>query len=157
MRITCSEIVLDKQHLSERDICTKYITPALARSGWDILTQIREEFSLTDGRILVRGQLHACARNKRADHVLFYKPNLPISIIEAKDNNHAVGDGMQQGLSYGEMLQVPFVFSSNGDGFLFHNKIATDEIIEREIGLDEFPSPETLWAWWSVRHWTVSE
>jgi type I restriction enzyme, R subunit len=141
---------MDKKQLSERDICTKYITPALERSGWDILTQIREEFSLTDGRILVRGKLHARARNKRADYVLFYKPNLPIAIIEAKDNNHSVGDGMQQGLGYGEMLQVPFVFSSNGDRFLFHNKIATDGIIEREIGLDEFPSPDTLWAWWCV-------
>jgi type I restriction enzyme, R subunit len=141
---------MDKQQLSERDICTKYITPALERSGWDILTQIREEFSLTDGRILVRGKLHARAKNKRADYVLFYKPNLPIAIIEAKDNKHSVGDGMQQGLGYGELLQVPFVFSSNGDGFLFHNKIATDGIIEREIGLDEFPSPDKLWEWWCV-------
>jgi type I restriction enzyme, R subunit len=141
---------MDKKQLSERDICTKYITPALERSGWDILTQIREEFSLTDGRILVRGKLHARAKNKRADYVLFYKPNLPIAIIEAKDNNHSVGDGMQQGLGYGEMLQVPFVFSSNGDRFLFHNKIASDGIIEREIGLDEFPSPATLWEWWCI-------
>jgi type I restriction enzyme, R subunit len=141
---------MDKNQLSERDICTKYITPALERSGWDILTQIREEFSITDGRILVRGKLHARAKNKRADYVLFYKPNLPIAIIEAKDNNHSVGDGMQQGLGYGELLQVPFVFSSNGDGFLFHNKIATDGMIEREIGLDEFPSPDLLWEWWCV-------
>ncbi|AFY95145.1 EcoAI/FtnUII family type I restriction enzme subunit R [Chamaesiphon minutus] len=139
-----------KKQLSERDICTKYITPALERSGWDILTQIREEFSLTDGRILVRGKLHARAKNKRADYVLFYKPNLPIAVIEAKDNNHSVGDGMQQGLGYGELLQVPFVFSSNGDRFLFHNKIATDGIIEREIGLDEFPSPKTLWEQWCL-------
>jgi type I restriction enzyme, R subunit len=106
---------MDKKQLSERDICTKYIAPALERSGWNILTQIREEFSLTDGRILVRGKLHARAKNKRADYVLFYKPNLPIAVIEAKDNNHSVGDGMQQGLGYGELLQVPFVFSSNGD------------------------------------------
>jgi type I restriction enzyme, R subunit len=141
---------VDKNQLSERDICTKYITPALERSGWDILTQIREEFSITDGRILVRGKLHARAKNKRADYVLFYKPNLPIAIIEAKDNNHSVGDGMQQGLGYGDLLQVPFIFSSNGDRFLFHNKIATDGIIEREIGLDEFPSPDTLWEWWCV-------
>jgi type I restriction enzyme, R subunit len=141
---------MNKKQLSERDICTKYITPALERSGWDISTQIREEFSLTDGRILVRGKLHTRAKNKRADYVLFYKPNLPIAIIEAKDNNHSVGDGMQQGLGYGELLQVPFVFSSNGDRFLFHNKIATDGTIEREIGLDEFPSPETLWDWWCI-------
>jgi type I restriction enzyme, R subunit len=88
--------------------------------------------------------------------VLFYKPNLPIAVIGAKDNNHSVGDGMQQGLGYGELLQVPFVFSSNGDRFLFHNKIATDGIIEREIDLDEFPSPDTLWEWWCV-HRGLSE
>lgn len=141
---------MNKKQFSERDICTKYITPALERAGWDVLTQIREEFSLTDGRILVRGKMHTRAQNKRADYVLFYKPNIPIAIIEAKDNNHSLGDGMQQGLVYGELLQVPFVFSSNGDGFLFHNKIATDGIIEREIGLDEFPAADTLWLWWST-------
>jgi type I restriction enzyme, R subunit len=141
---------MNKKQLSERDVCTKYITPALEKSGWDILTQIREEFPLTNGRILVRGKLHTRAVNKRADYVLFYKPNIPLAVIEAKDNNHSVGDGMQQGLGYAAMLQVPFVFSSNGDGFLFHNKIATDGIIEREISLDEFPSAETLWQWWSV-------
>jgi type I restriction enzyme, R subunit len=147
---------MDKNQLSERDICTKYITPALERSGWDILTQIREEFPLTNGRILVRGKLHARAGNKRADYVLFYKPNIPLAVIEAKDNKHSVGDGMQQGLGYAEMLQVPFVFSSNGDGFLFHNKIATDGVIEREISLDEFPAAQTLWQWWSA-HRGLSE
>lgn len=146
----------DKRSLTERDICTKWITPALERAGWDILTQIREEFPLTDGRILVRGKLHTRARNKRADYVLFYKPNIPIAVIEAKDNNHSLGDGMQQGLNYADMLQVPFVFSSNGDGFLFHNKIATDGIIERELGLDEFPTADTLWQWWAA-HRGLSE
>ncbi|WGS74955.1 EcoAI/FtnUII family type I restriction enzme subunit R [Pseudanabaena galeata] len=141
---------MDKKQFSERDICTKYITPALERSGWDIATQIREEFALTNGRVLVRGNLHTRAKNKRADYVLFYKPNIPIAIIEAKDNNHAIGDGMQQGLGYGELLEVPFIFSSNGDGFLFHNKIAPDGIIERELSLDEFPSPDLLWLWWSA-------
>ena len=146
----------NKCSLTERDICTKWIRPALERAGWDTLTQIREEFPLTDGRILVRGKLHTRARNKRADYVLFYKPNIPIAIIEAKDNNHSLGDGMQQGLSYADLLQVPFVFSSNGDGFLFHNKIATDGIIERELGLDEFPSADMLWQWWSA-HRGLSE
>ncbi|PZO44999.1 MAG: restriction endonuclease [Pseudanabaena frigida] len=141
---------MDKKQFSERDICTKYITPALERSGWDIATQIREEFALTNGRVLVRGNLHTRAKSKRADYVLFYKPNIPIAIIEAKDNNHAIGDGMQQGLGYGSMLEVPFIFSSNGDGFLFHNKIAHDGIIERELSLDEFPSPDLLWVWWSA-------
>lgn len=140
---------MNKKQLTERDICTKFITPALEQSGWDIATQIREEFPLTKGRIIVRGKLHTRAKHKRADYVLFYKPNIPIAIIEAKDNNHGLGDGMQQGLGYAEMLQVPFVFSSNGDGFLFHNKIAKDGVIERELALHEFPSAETLWQWWA--------
>ena len=140
---------MDKKQLSERDICTKFITPALERAGWDILTQVREEFSLTNGRIIVRGQLHTRAKNKRADYVLFYKPNIPIAVIEAKDNNHSVGDGMQQALVYADMLQVPFVFSSNGDRVLFHNKINTDGILEQELEFDKMPSPDALWRLWS--------
>ena len=140
---------MNKKQLSERDICTKYITPALEKAGWDVTTQIREEFPLTKGRIIVRGKLHTRAKHKRADYVLFYKPNIPIAIIEAKDNNHTVGDGMQQALGYADMLQVPFVFSSNGDGFLFHNKIALDGIVERELALHEFPTAQTLWQWWA--------
>lgn len=140
---------MNKKQLSERDICTKYITPALEKAGWDVTTQVREEFPLTKGRIIVRGKLHTRAKHKRADYVLFYKPNIPIAIIEAKDNNHTVGYGMQQALGYADMLQVPFVFSSNGDGFLFHNKIALDGIVEREIALHEFPAAETLWQWWA--------
>lgn len=143
---------MNKKQLSERDICTKFITPALEKAGWDIMTQIREEFTLTNGRIIVRGKLHTRGKKKRADYVLFYKPNMPIAVIEAKDNNHAVGDGMQQALVYKELLQVPFAFSCNGDRFLFHNQINTDGIIERELSLDEFPSPETLWRWWLVHH-----
>ncbi len=144
---------MNKKQLSERDICTKYITPALEKAGWDVTTQIREEFPLTKGRIIVRGKLHTRAKHKRADYVLFYKPNIPIAIIEAKDNNHTVGDGMQQALGYADMLQVPFVFSSNGDGFLFHNKIAASQsgggIVERGLALHEFPTAETLWQWWA--------
>ena len=140
---------MNKKLLSERDICTKYITPALERSGWDILTQIREEFPITQGRIVVRGKLHTRAQNKRADYVLFYKPNIPIAVIEAKDNKHSLGDGMQQGLGYAEMIEVPFIFSSNGDGFLFHNKLTTDGIIERELSLEEFPTAEMLWGLWA--------
>ena len=145
---------MNKKRLSERDICTKYITPALEQASWDITTQIREEYLLTKGRIIVRGKLHTRAAHKRADYVLFYKPNIPIAIIEAKDNNHTVGDGLQQALGYAELLQVPFVFSSNGDGFLFHNRIAADQpgdgIIERELALHEFPAAETLWHWWAA-------
>ncbi|MBE9194011.1 DEAD/DEAH box helicase family protein [Synechocystis sp. LEGE 06083] len=140
---------MEKKSLSERDICTKFITPALEKAGWNIQTQIREEFSLTDGRIIVRGHLHTRGKNKRADYVLFYKPNIPIAVLEAKDNNHTVGDGMQQALGYAEMLDVPFVFSSNGDRLLFHNKINTDGVIERELEFEAMPSPDTLWQWWS--------
>lgn len=140
---------MNERSFSERDICTKFITPALEAAGWDILTQVREEYPLTNGRIIVRGKLHTRAKNKRADYVLFHKPNMPIAVIEAKDNGHSLGDGMQQGLGYAEMLQVPFVFSSNGDGFLFHNKIAKDGVIERELALHEMPSPDLLWQWWA--------
>jgi type I restriction enzyme R subunit len=139
---------MNKKSLSERDICTKYITPALEKAGWNPATQFLEEFPLTKGRVVVRGQLHTRAKNKRADYVLFYKPNIPIAVIEAKDNTHSIGDGMQQALEYAELLHVPFVFSSNGDGFLFHNSICTDKKIEREIGLNHFPTPETLWRLW---------
>lgn len=147
---------MNMKQLSERDICTKFITPALARACWDIATQIREEYALTNGRIIVRGKLHTRAKYKRADYVLFYKPNIPIAVIEAKDNTHSTGDGIQQALGYAEMLQVPFVFSSNGDGFLFHNKIAMDGIIERELALNQFPSVETLWQLWAD-HWGLND
>ncbi|MBI4650884.1 DEAD/DEAH box helicase family protein [Candidatus Desantisbacteria bacterium] len=136
---------MNKKDMSERDICTKYITPALLKAGWDIQLQIMEEVNLTKGRVIVRGNLHTRAKNKRADYILYYKPNIPIAIIEAKDNNHTVGDGMQQALSYAEICDVPFVFSSNGDAFLFHNKLAKDGKIEKEVTLDKFPSPLELW------------
>ena len=136
---------ISKKQLSERDICTKFITPALEKAGWNIATQVREEFPITSGRIIVRGKMHTRGKNKRADYVLFYKPGIPIAVIEAKDNNHSVGDGMQQALSYAEMLQVPFVFSSNGDAFLLHNAMATAGRTEQQISLDEFPSPDHLW------------
>lgn len=108
--------------------------------------QVREEVSFTDGRIIVQGKLYARGKRKRADYILYYKPNIPIAIIEAKDNNQALGAGMQQALDYAHILQVPFVFSSNGDGFLFHDKTVESGFIERELTLEEFPSPETLWG-----------
>lgn len=136
---------MNKKQLSERDICTKYITPAIKAAGWDIKVQVREEVSFTDGRIIVQGKLYARGQRKRADYILYRKPNVPIAIIEAKDNNHPVGSGMQQALEYADILQVPFVFTSNGDSFVFHDKTITDGKRESEISLDEFPSPETLW------------
>jgi len=136
---------MNKKSLSERDICTKFITPALEKAGWDTQLQILEEVSFTDGKIYVRGKITARGTRKRADYILYYKPNIPIAIIEAKDNNQSVRAGIQQGLDYARILDIPCVFSSNGDGFLFHDRTATDGNIEKEIGLDEFPSPEQLW------------
>lgn len=136
---------MNKKSLSERDICTKFITPALEKAGWDAQLQILEEVSFTDGKIYVRGKLTARGTRKRADYILYYKPNIPIAIIEAKDNNHSVRSGIQQGLDYSKILDIPCVFSSNGDGFLFHDRTATDENIEVEFGMDKFPTPEQLW------------
>ena len=137
---------MDKRSLSERDICTKFITPALRQAGWDEMAQIREEVSFTKGRIIVRGKLVHRGRGKRADYILYYKPNIPIALIEAKDNTHAMGDGMQQGLDYAETLHIPFVFSSNGDGFVFHDRTGTSAERETTLGLDAFPPPGDLWA-----------
>ena len=141
---------MDKASLSEQDIRTHYITPALVAAGWDIRTQLREEVSITNGRVIVRGKRVRRGAAKRADYVLYYKPNIPIAIVEAKDNTHTVGAGMQQGLGYGEMLDVPFVYSSNGDGFLEHDRTASAGIVERELALDAFPSPEELWQRYRV-------
>jgi type I restriction enzyme R subunit len=136
---------MNKKFLSERDICTKFITPSLVAAGWDLDTQIREEVGFTDGRIYVRGKIHARGAQKRVDYILYYKPNIPLAIIEAKDNNHTVGAGMQQALGYAKPLDVPFVFSSNGSGFLFHDKTVKSGLIETELPLTAFPSPEHLW------------
>lgn len=136
---------MNKKTLSERDICTKFITPALEKAGWDKQLQILEEVSFTDGRIYVKGKITARGKRKRTDYILYYKPNIPIAIIEAKDNNHSLRAGIQQGLDYAKILDIPCVFSSNGDGFLFHDRTATDDSIETEISLDDFPSPEQLW------------
>lgn len=136
---------MNKKDLSESDIKAKFITPALLNSGWDEQTQIGREIFFTDGRIYVKGQLTARGKRKFADYILFYKPNVPIAIIEAKDNKHTIKSGIQQALGYANTLDIPCVFSSNGDGFCFHDKTATNGIIEKEISLDEFPSPEELW------------
>ncbi|MGE4545691.1 MAG: EcoAI/FtnUII family type I restriction enzme subunit R [Pedobacter sp.] len=134
-----------KKSLSERDICTKFITPAIKSAGWDIHSQIREEVTFTAGRIIVRGKLYSRGKAKRADYILYHKPNFPIAVIEAKDNTHAIGDGMQQALDYAETLDVPFVFSSNGDGFLFHDRTGNADSVETELSLQSFPIPDDLW------------
>jgi type I restriction enzyme R subunit len=131
--------------LSETDIRTKYITPAIVKAGWDLHNQIREEFTFTAGRIIVTGNRHQRGERKRVDYLLYYKSDFPIALIEAKDAGHSVGDGMQQALSYAESLDIPFVYSSNGHGFLEHDRTATIGSIEREIAMDSFPSPAELW------------
>lgn len=130
---------------SERDICTKFITPAVVAAGWDLHRQIREEVSFTDGRIIMKGKMHSRKKSKRADYILYYKSNIPIAIIEAKDDSHFVGAGMQQGLEYAEILDIPFVFSSNGKGFLEHDRTKAEGQLERELNLKSFPSPQELW------------
>ncbi|MBI4915864.1 MAG: DEAD/DEAH box helicase family protein [Acidobacteria bacterium] len=137
-----------KKGLSERDICTQFITPALTAAGWDLATQIREEVYFTKGRIIVRGKLVTRGKPKRSDYILYVRPNIPIAVIEAKDNTHAVGDGIQQAFEYAESLQIPFVFSSNGDAFLFRDRTGQAGIVETELALDAFPSPAQLWAWY---------
>ena len=140
---------VDKKALTERDICTKFITPALVGSDatkWNVMTQLREEYYFTKGRVIVRGKTVKRGEAKKADYLLFYKPNIPIAVIEAKDNNHSIGAGMQQALEYAEILDVPFAYSSNGDAFLEHDRTVSSEPVEREISLHEFPTPDELWA-----------
>ncbi|MBA3486369.1 MAG: DEAD/DEAH box helicase family protein, partial [Lysobacter sp.] len=131
--------------LSERDVCTKFIAPALVAAGWDLQTQVREEVGFTKGRIIVRGRLVTRGKAKRADYVLYYK-HLPLALIEAKDQSHAVGDGMQQALGYAATLDIPFVFSSNGKGFQFHDRSRTAAELEQTLSMDQFPSPAELWG-----------
>lgn len=135
----------NKKNLSERDICTKFILPSLVKAGWNVQTQIREEVFFTDGRIYVKGHKTARGERKRADFILYLKPNIPIAVIEAKDNNHSVGAGLQQALNYAEILDIPVAISSNGDGFVIHDRSGNLKTVEKELTLDEFPSPTVLW------------
>ena len=136
---------MNKKDLSERDICTKFITPAIIKSGWDKDSQIREEVSFTAGKVIVRGKLVSRGKGKRADYILYYKNNIPLAVVEAKDNKHSVGSGIQQAIEYAETLDIPFVFSSNGDAFLFHDRTVDLGKKEIELPLDEFPTPQELW------------
>ena len=139
---------MDKKALTEADIRTKFITPAIAGEGgskWNVMTQMLEERYFTKGRVIVRGKTTTRGEAKKADYILFYKPNIPLAVVEAKDNNHAVGAGMQQALEYAEILDLPFAYSSNGDAFLEHDRTGTGGTVEREISLEQFPTPEELW------------
>lgn len=139
---------MNQKIFSESDIKEKFITPAIIRAGWDELTHIRREVFFTDGRIYVKGKLTARGKRKFADYILYHKSfgtNRPLAIIEAKDNSHTVRSGIQQALGYANTLDIPFVFSSNGEGFFFHDKTAVDGQIEQPLSLDDFPSPTELW------------
>ena len=135
---------MDKKQLTEADIISKFILPAVTNAGWDTMTQIRQEVKLRDGKVIVRGQIGIRKKVKSADIVLYHKPNMPLAVIEAKANKHEIGKGMQQGLDYAGLLEVPFVFASNGDGFIFHDK-TNPKKLETEIKLEDFPSPSQLW------------
>src|SRR5438045_4950099 len=114
------------------------------------MTQVLEERYFTKGRIIVRVKTVQRGEAKKADYILFYKPNIPIAVVEAKDNKHSVGAGMQQALDYAETLDVPFAYSSNGDGFLEHDRTKKSGTVTRELALHEFPSAGELWARYSA-------
>ena len=142
---------MDKYSLTERDICTKVITPAIQRAGW-ALHEFREEVRLTDGRVMVRGKLAARVKNpdakggpKRAEYVLYARPDIPILVVEAKQAKFPLGNGMPQALAYAELLDAPFAISSNGDGFLLHDRTLLTQPTERELALDAFPTLAELW------------
>ena len=152
---------MNKKALTEADIRTKFITPAIVGASgekWNVMTQIREEAYFTKGRVIVRGKIVVRGESKKADYLLDYKPNFPLAVIEAKDNNHAVGDGMQKALEYAEILDLPFAFSSNGDAFLEHDRTVTTGTVTREIPLDQFPTPEELWVrYCAAKGWTEGQ
>ncbi|EER1531973.1 DEAD/DEAH box helicase family protein [Escherichia coli] len=137
---------LNLSNLTEADIITKCVMPAILNAGWDNTTQIRQEIKLRDGKVIVRGKVAARRTVKSADIVLYHKPGIPLAVIEAKANKHEIGKGMQQGIEYARLLDVPFVFATNGDGFIFRDATAAEgECLEKQITLDDFPSPAELW------------
>ena len=137
---------MDKQRLSERDICTKFITPALRMAGWDEMAQIREEVSFTKGRIIVRGRLVSRGQSQRADYLLSVKPNIPIALIEAKDNTTPSVTACSRGWSTPRRWAFPSSFPPTADGFLFHDRTGASAERETTLGLDAFPPPGELWA-----------
>ena len=135
---------INKAKLTETDIITKFILPSIKDAGWDDMRQIRQEVKLRDGKVIVRGQIGMRKTVKSADIVLYHKPSMPLAVIEAKANKHDVGKGIQQGLDYARLLEVPFIFASNGDGYIFHDKTNMRQL-ETEISLEQFPSHQELW------------
>ena len=156
----CEQHALNKKNLSESDICDKFIRPAMEQKGWNGMGQIFREYPLREGRVVVRGNKAVRDQSTvlRADYALFYKANIPLAVVEAKDNKHAVGAGMGQAMKYAELLDVPFSFSSNGDGFVFRDATLATGVLEQNLTLDEFPSPQELWHRYCVwKGWSAEE
>jgi type I restriction enzyme, R subunit len=137
---------LGKALLTEAEIRTRYVTPALSASGWPLSSLREEYFYFSAGRIQVIGKTGVRKEPKRVDYLLEYRPNLPVAVVEAKDNRHAAGDGMQQAIEYAEQLDVPSVFTTNGDSFVWHDRTGIRDKVEEVIPLDQFPSPDELYA-----------
>ena len=133
--------ILPKHKMTEEDIKLQYITPAIT-AKWS-REKITMETQLTDGKMNIKGNLAYREKPKRADYILYLATNYPIAIVEAKDKNHSVSYGLQQAIAYAKMLDLPFAYSSNGDGFVEHDFLTGQE---REFGLDEFPTEEELVA-----------
>ncbi|MDZ4201444.1 MAG: DEAD/DEAH box helicase family protein [Gallionella sp.] len=143
----------EKKKLSESDICDLFITPAIKDAGWDSMTQIRREVTLTPGPVVVRGNMSSRNKKKKkfADYVLSWDASTPLAVVEAKDNNYTASHGMQQALGYAEILEAPSAFSSNGDAFASHNKVPkSGEDIETEFAMEAFPTPEELWRRYKI-------
>ena len=134
-----------KKDLTETEIRTRYILPAIQQAQWTT-DQIGEERFITDGEITVVGKVVTRGKRKKPDYILYFKPNIPIAVVEAKDNTHSVGEGIQQALDYSRLLNVMFVFSSNGDGFVFHDRTGLSTPMESNLSLEEFPTPSELWS-----------
>ena len=145
---------INKKELKEQEIRTMFISPALKDKGWEIPVNMREEYYFTDGRVLVAGSQHSVAEGKKADYLLYHKGK-PIAVVEAKDNKHAIGGGIQQAMDYALILDLKFAYSSNGDGFLEHDFITGKET---ELALDQFPTEEELYQrYLDSKHYTPEE
>lgn len=145
---------INKKELKEQEIRTMFISPALKDKGWEIPVNMREEYYFTDGRVLVAGSQHSVAEGKKADYLLYHKGK-PIAVVEAKDNKHAIGGGIQQAMDYALILDLKFAYSSNGDGFLEHDFITGKET---ELPLDQFPTEEELYQrYLDSKHYTPEE
>ena len=132
---------MNKKDLTEEDIKFRFITPAIKKAGWKN-EHIRMEYYFTDGRVIIHGKKYDRKTGKKADYLLFHANNKPIAIVEAKDNNKPLGGGMQQAMDYAQILDIPFAYSSNGDGFLEHDFLTGKET---QLSLDQFPTPDNLY------------